>query len=284
MPSFLRDLAPWRDRDGRTSPLRLVVLAALAVPVVWIAARIGFDDLGPRPITEVLRFCGDRAIETLIATIAVTPLRRISGAAKLIGIRRMLGLAAATWAFAHLGLFAVDQGFDLGKAAFEIATRSYLALGFVAIVGLAALAATSTDGQIRRLGGARWKRLHGLVHPIVMLGLVHELLQVRLDPSHLALLCGLAAAGLAARIATRDGPAPALVVVPAVAIAGFLGGAAGELAWFVAKTKRPLGPVLAGNLDAAFAVPPSWVAAAIATAITLGGLAARRWRARRGRG
>ena len=78
-------LAPWRDRSGRVSPLRVLTLAALLAPALWLAFRATSGGLGPRPLTEALRYCGDRAIETLIAAIAVTPLRRLSGWSKLIG-------------------------------------------------------------------------------------------------------------------------------------------------------------------------------------------------------
>ncbi|NLH80521.1 MAG: sulfoxide reductase heme-binding subunit YedZ [Phyllobacteriaceae bacterium] len=273
--------APWRDRSGRLSALRVVALLVLSAPAVWLAVRAAVGDLGPRPLTEALRFCGDRAIETLIAAIAITPLRRLSGWAKLVGVRRMIGLAAFFWAVGHFGLYVADQGGDLGKVASEIALRPYLTLGFVALVGLATLAATSTDGMIRRLGGARWGRLHGLVHAIAILTLVHFFLQVRLDPFWSAVVAGTALGGLAVRVAADPCPAGPLAVAIA-AVAAWIGAAGGELAWFAAKTTRPLAPILRADFDTTFRVAPAWWAATIVLA--LGALALLRRRFTAGNG
>lgn len=269
-------LAPWRDRSGRFSALRALTFAVLIAPVLWLGWRTVGGDLGPRPLTEALRYCGDRAIETLIAAIAVTPLRRLSGWSKLIGVRRMIGLAAFFWAAGHFGLYVADQAGDLGKVASEIALRPYLTLGFVALCGLAALAATSTDGMIRRLGGPRWGRLHGLVHAIAILALVHFFLQIRLDPFWAAIVAGAAFGGLAVRIATDAGAAGPSTVIAAT-LSAWVGAAAGELAWFAAKTARPLAPILRADFDTTFRVAPAWWAAAIALALGVAALARRRF-------
>jgi len=282
-PALARSLAPWRDRNGRFSPLRAVVLAALLTPALWLAYRAGSGDLGPRPITEALRFAGDRAIETLIVTIAITPLRKLSGWSKLIGVRRMIGLAAFFWTATHFGLYALDNGFDPAKIATEIVLRPYLLLGFFALCGLAALAATSTDGMIRRLGGPAWGRLHGLVHPIVIMGLVHLFLQVRLDPATGAWLAGAAVGGLAIRVLlARAGGVGWGGVAFASGVATFAGAAA-ELAWFAAKTKRPLAPIAWANFDTAFRVAPSWWAGATVALLAGGALLFQAWKRREAR-
>lgn len=279
MPVLPAALSPWRDRSGRVSALRAITLAVLVAPFVWLAWRAASGDLGPRPITEALRWCGDRAIETLIASIAVTPLRRLTGWSKLVGVRRMIGLAAFFWVAAHLALYALDQQGDVAKIAGEIAVRPYLLLGFVAFLGLAALAATSTDGMIRRLGGPAWGRLHGLVHPIAILALVHVFLQVRLDPAWAAIVAGLAFGGLAVRVAGERGSVGP-VGVAAAAVVAWLGAAGCEIAWFAVKTKRPIEPVALANFDWSFRVAASGWAAGTVLAL---GLAAIAWRARSGR-
>ena len=268
--------ALWRDRNGRLSGLRLLTLAVLVAPAVLLLGRAVAGELGPRPIVEALRFCGDRAIETLIAAIAITPLRRLSGWSKLVGVRRMIGVASALWAVLHVALHVVEQGGDTAKIATEILVRPWLAIGFAALLGLLALAVTSTDGMIRRLGGPRWGRLHRLVHPIAILALVHVFLQVRLDPSWAATVVGLATAGLAVRIAAERGPTGAAAAAIAV-FAGWAGAAASEVAWFAARTKRPLAPVVEGNVAFDGPLAASWVAAALVAAVAVTALAKRRF-------
>ncbi|MCE1236929.1 MAG: ferric reductase-like transmembrane domain-containing protein [Hyphomicrobiales bacterium] len=278
MSFSLTALLFWRDRAGRFSPLRAATLVGLLAPLGLLLWRTASGDLGARPLTEALHFCGDRAIETLIAAIAITPLRRLSATARLVDVRRMIGVASFLWAAAHLALYVVDQAGDLGKVAGEIAVRPYLLIGFVALIGLAALAATSTDRMIRRLGGPRWNRLHGLVHPIAILALVHVFLQVRLDPGWAAIVAGLATGGLAVRVAGRDGGGASGLA--GATIAAWIGAAASELVWFAIKTKRPIAPIALANFDTSFRIAPSWWAAGLLALIGLTALAWR-WRSQK---
>lgn len=279
MPAVPAALVLWRDRSGRLSGLRVATLAVLVAPLLWLVWRAGSGDLGARPITEALRYCGDRAVETLIAAIAVTPLRRLSGWSRLVGVRRMIGVASFLWAILHFGLYALDQQGDVGRIASEIAVRPYLTIGFLALAGLAALAVTSTDGMIRRLGGPAWGRLHGLVHPIAILALVHLFLQVRLDPAWAATVAGIATGGLAARIAARRGEVGPVGVLGAAACA-WGGAAASEVLWFAIKTKRPLEPVVLADFDWSFRISASGWAAGLVLAVGLAALARRAWQRR----
>jgi len=111
----------------------------------------------------------------------VTPFRRITHYGNLIDVRRMLGVGAFCYIAAHLSLFFTDQGFSLGKAAHEISHRWYLIVGGTAWLGLATLAATSTDGMVKRLGGMRWRRLHQLIYGIALLALIHYFQQTKAD-------------------------------------------------------------------------------------------------------
>ena len=108
---------------------------------------------------------------------------------KLVAIRRMVGVAAFAYACAHLFLYVVDQHFALLHVASEIALRFYLTIGFVTWLGLAALAATSTDAMIRRLG-PRWKTLHSLVYGIAVLALLHFMIQAKADVSEPVMMTG----------------------------------------------------------------------------------------------
>jgi sulfoxide reductase heme-binding subunit YedZ len=171
----------WRDRRGRLSPLRIGALALLLVPL----AKAGFDasDIvhGARPINDLIHRAGFWALVFLGVALAVTPFRRIVRYGNLIDIRRMLGVGAFCYIAGHLALYTADQGYDLGKVAYEITHRWYLIIGGTAWLGLAALAVTSTDGMVRRLGGLRWRRLHQVVYAIALLALIHYFQQTKAD-------------------------------------------------------------------------------------------------------
>ncbi len=267
MSLSLSPLAPWTDRAGRFSALRALAFAAALVPGVLLLTRWVGDDLGARPLAEAIHVSGDWAIRFVLAAIAVTPLARLSGAARLFAVRRTLGLAGFGWAAVHVVLWATDLGFDPAVLAFEAAVRPYLTLGLVGFLGLAAMAATSTDGMVRRLGSERWKRLHGLVHPVVIIALVHLTLQSKLDLFQGALLTGLACGGLVVRVAIFQRLRLGWGVVAAAAIAALLGAAAWEAAWFALKTGRDVGPIVAANLSATARIAPSWWAAGIILAL-----------------
>ena len=119
---------------------------------------------GARPLNDVIHRAGFWALVFLGVTLAVTPFRRIARYGNLIDVRRMLGVGCFCYIAAHLTLFTADQMFDLGKVVHEISHRWYLIVGGTAWLGLATLAATSTDGMVQRLGGLRWRRLHMLVY------------------------------------------------------------------------------------------------------------------------
>jgi sulfoxide reductase heme-binding subunit YedZ len=275
---------PWTDRSGRFSPPRAIAFAVALVPAVILALRWGLEDLGPRPLAEAIHVSGDWAIRFVLAAIAVTPLARLSGTARLVAARRTIGLAGLFWATVHVGLWAADLGFAPATLAFEAAVRPYLTLGLVAFVGLTAMGLTSTDGMVGRLGAERWKRLHGLVHPIVIVALVHLTLQSKLDLFQGALLTGLASGGLAVRVAIFQRVTLGWGVVAAATLAAFLGAAAWEAAWFALKTGRDIGPIVAANLSVAARIAPSWWAAGTTLGLGIAALVYRAWSGRaRGR-
>ena len=149
---------------GRLSALRIGTLAFLLLPAaiaVYDYSTVGF---GPRPINDVIHRTGYWALLFLMISLAVTPLRRIARFGKLLDVRRMIGVGAFVYAAAHIALYMADQKYDLWKVGSEIVLRLYLTIGFIALIGLAVLAVTSTDGMVRRLGGKRWQRLHQIVY------------------------------------------------------------------------------------------------------------------------
>jgi sulfoxide reductase heme-binding subunit YedZ len=171
----------WRDKRGRLSWLRVSVLVLLLFPAM--KALIDADAIvhGARPLNDMIHRAGFWALVFLGVTLAVTPLRRIARYGNLIEVRRMLGVGTFCYIAVHLSLYVADQSYDLAKVAYEISHRWYLIIGGTAWLGLATLAATSTDGMVRRLGALRWRRLHQIVYAIALLALIHYFQQTKAD-------------------------------------------------------------------------------------------------------
>jgi sulfoxide reductase heme-binding subunit YedZ len=171
----------WRDRRGRLSVLRFAVLALLLMPLAKAVFEAGAIAHGARPLNELIHRAGFWALVFLGVTLAVTPFRRIVRYGNLIDVRRMLGVGTFCYIATHLALFFADQSYSPAKFFHEITHRVYLIIGAIAWLGLAALAATSTDGMVRRLGGLRWRRLHQAIYAITLLGLIHYFQQTKAD-------------------------------------------------------------------------------------------------------
>lgn len=171
----------WRDAGGRLSALRIATLAFLCLPLLIAAYDFNTAGFGARPLNNVIHRTGYWALVFLMVALAVTPLRRIARFNALADVRRMIGVGAFLYAAAHIVLYIADQMFDFRKVASEIILRLYLTIGFVALLGLAALAATSTDGMVRRLGPRRWQRLHTAIYAIGLLALIHFFQQTKAD-------------------------------------------------------------------------------------------------------
>lgn len=181
---------PWRDRRGRFLPFKAIVLLSLLVPGALYAFWLGTGALGGRPIMETIHGTGLWAIRLLILSLAITPFARALEWPALLLVRRMVGVAAAGYAASHLCLYIIDEKFALTTVVSEIALRFYLTIGFVALLGLLSLAATSTDGSVKRLG-RNWKRLHRLTYPIGALALLHFFIQSKLNVSEPVFVAGL---------------------------------------------------------------------------------------------
>jgi len=159
-----------------------LVFAAALVPLAWIAARAFQDDLGANPIETLNRYTGDWTLRFLLITLAVTPLRKLSGWHVLIRLRRMLGLFAFFYACLHfLSWIWLDQFFDFDAILKDVAKRPFITLGFTCFVLLIPLAVTSTNAMVRRLGARRWQLLHRLVYVIAVGGVIHFLWLVKSD-------------------------------------------------------------------------------------------------------
>lgn len=249
---------PWNDRAGRLSALKLLVLFGCYLPMLILAARALSGTLGSKPLTWAIHDTGDWAVRFLLISLAVTPLRTIAKWPKLIIVRRMLGLTALAYVLVHLALYVVEQRYDLIKVASEIVLRFYLTIGFVAIVGLAVLGATSTDAMIRRLGSARWNRLHTTVYVLTVLALLHFFLQSKLDVTQAVLMAGLFVWLMGYRLMRRMRIEVTLTSLLALALASGLMTALIEATWYGLMTGVMASRVLAANLDFGFSVRPAW--------------------------
>ena len=254
-PSIIR--WPWLDRAGKLSGLKLAFFLAVLAPGLYVLAQALTGTLGVRPVTEAIHQTGDWTIRLLILTLAVTPLRRVAQWPRLVSVRRMLGVACLAYAAIHLSLFTLDQKFDFLHVGAEILLRFYLLLGFVAFLGLCALGWTSTDAAIKRMGAPAWNRLHILVYPIAVLGLVHFALQSKRDVSEAMTLAGIFILLMLARRVDGRGTARPLVLI-GLAIVAALASAFGEAAWYGVTTGIAPLPVLMVNLDPDMFPRPCW--------------------------
>src|SRR6516162_598849 len=179
-----------RERSGRWSPVKIVAFVAAVLSALWIAYQAAADELGARPVTEAIHQAGDWTLRFLLITLAVTPAQRILNYPRIILARRTLGVACAGYAVLHFSLYVLDQHFDLFKVASEIVLRIYLTIGALGLAGLIALASTSTDAAISRLGSGRWHRIHRLVYGIAVLAAVHFFIQSKLEIYQPVLMAG----------------------------------------------------------------------------------------------
>jgi sulfoxide reductase heme-binding subunit YedZ len=159
----------------------LVFLTCLA-PLGYLAWRVWNQDLTANPVEYITHFTGNWTLRLLLITLAVTPLRKLIGRPELIRFRRMLGLYAFFYGSLHLLTYVVvDHFFDFHAMLADVAKRRFITAGFSGYVAMTSLAATSTAGWIRRLGGRRWQRLHRLVYFAVITGVVHYYWLVKSD-------------------------------------------------------------------------------------------------------
>ena len=170
--------------------LKPIVFATCLIPaaqIAWNLYRVitgsgGLTDLGANPITKVEILTGLWTLRFLAITLAVTPVREISGIGQLAKYRRMFGLFTFFYACVHVSMWVgVDWFFDWRSMGDEIIKHKYIFVGMATFLTLIPLAITSTNGWVRRLGGKRWAKLHRLVYVAAVGGTVHYLWAVKKD-------------------------------------------------------------------------------------------------------
>jgi methionine sulfoxide reductase heme-binding subunit len=173
--------------------LDVVAWVAVVLPLGFIVTDTATGRLGAEPVQVLLHRTGWWAIVLLLGTLAVSPLRRITGWNRVIRVRRTVGLGAFGYATLHVAVYlGLDQWFELAYILEDILERPFITAGAAAFLLLLPLALTSTRGAIRRLG-RRWQRLHRLVYPAAILAVVHYFGMVKLDTREPLLFAGLLA-------------------------------------------------------------------------------------------
>lgn len=204
------------DRWIRWIAKPLVFAAALA-PLAILIWRALHADLGANPLAEITHETGDWTLRFIVITLAITPVRRLTGRNWIIRFRRMFGLYAFFYGTAHFLIYVIADrfaGLDFVDGIWawstvralaasiwdDIYKRPYVTVGFTGLVAMLPLAITSTAGWIRRLGGRNWNRLHKLIYLTAIAGVIHYWWLVKADVLHPAIYASLVVVLLAYRV------------------------------------------------------------------------------------
>ena len=169
----------WGKWIRRSKP---IVFVLCLVPITLLVVSIVTGNISADPIEDITNVTGQWGIRLLLITLAITPLRSITGINQLILLRRMLGVFCFFYILLHfLTWLVIDNFFDIQRMIEDIVERYYILFGSAAFAMLIPLAATSTNRMVKWLGAKRWLKLHKLVYLIGILGVVHFYLQVKAD-------------------------------------------------------------------------------------------------------
>ena len=211
-------MASSTDRRYRFVYKPALFLACL-VPLGWAvagAAGLPVPGLGADPVRRVLGIFGHSALNLLLITLSITPLRQLTGNAQLLRLRRMLGVFAFCYALLHfLTYIGPFQGFSWNAIVKDLVKRPYITLGFTALLLLLPLAITSTNAMMRRLK-RRWQSLHRLIYVIATLGVWHYWWQVKKDIREPLIYAGMLAVLLGWRLWRRRRAATSNSALPRV--------------------------------------------------------------------
>jgi sulfoxide reductase heme-binding subunit YedZ len=243
---------------SRLASEKRVALAVAVAPAAWLVGLAYLGELGVRPVTEAIRISGDWALRLFWLVLLVSPARRILAAPRLIRTRRILGLGAFGLAALHFGLYALDQRFDWIEVGLEVLLRTYLTVGVAAMIGLAVLAASSSDRAVSRIGGARWNQLHRSVYAIAALSLAHFLLRSRTNTFEPMLMFGLFAWFIGYRLMHRFTGEVTAARLLGLAVAAAILTATAETCWHAAATGVDPRRILVAHLDIANGLRPAW--------------------------
>jgi len=165
-----------------TRVVKPALYAAGVAPLAWIGFALATDRVDGDQVKFIQHVTGTTVLVSLFVTLSVTPLRRLTGVNQLIRVRRLIGLTGFWYAVLHfLSYLVFDQALSPADIAEDVAEHPWVLVGFTSFLLLIPLAVTSTAGWVRRLGGKRWQRLHRLVYPAAIGGVLHYLWLVKKD-------------------------------------------------------------------------------------------------------
>jgi len=197
---------------------KLLILVNGIVPLALLVWDQAHNRLGANPQNFLILTTGMMTLIFLVLTMAVTPLRKITGWNWLIQLRRMLGLYAFFYGCLHfLCFFSLDRGFSISNTLSEMLKRKYLIVGSTALIVMIPLAVTSTNAMIKRLGGKQWRALHRLAYVAAICGVIHYYMQVKADVRQPLVFAAVLAVLLVYRLLDywrQRKPVPAIVVKP----------------------------------------------------------------------
>ncbi len=173
-----------RLTEGSQTAFKVFLFIAALIPLAYLVVGAFFfpEWLGANPAEYITRSIGDWTLRLLLATLAITPLRKMTGWNWLLRLRRMLGLYTFFYALLHLSAYvSFDHVFDVAEILKDIVKRPFITVGFTCLVLLIPLAVTSTNAMVRRLGAKRWQLLHRLVYLIAPLAVLHFWWMVKRD-------------------------------------------------------------------------------------------------------
>ncbi len=246
---------PWHDRSGRFSWLKTAVLVSEIAPGAWLAFALLTHQLGARPITEAIHQTGLWGIRFLLISLMASPARAIFNWHRLVLVRRQLGLTALFYGLAHITLYCADENWRMTTVASEILLRFYLEVGFVALVGLSFLGATSTDRALRTLGHD-WKRIHRVVYALAALATLHFFLQSKADVAEATLMAGVFIWMMGWRL-LPSGPDRSPLPILGLGVVAAVLTAVVEYAWYAFETRiDPIRP-LEAELDLSYGPHPA---------------------------
>jgi len=165
-----------------TRVVKPILYASAPLPCAWIAFALVTGRVQGDQVKFIQHVTGTTRAGHAVLTLAVTPLRRLTGWNEIIRTRRLIGLTAFWYALLHLLTYVVfDQSLSIAGISEDVAKHPWVLVGFTSFLLLVPLAVTSTNGWIRRLGGRRWQQLHCLIYPAAVGGVLHYLWLVKKD-------------------------------------------------------------------------------------------------------
>ncbi|HVM85959.1 MAG TPA: protein-methionine-sulfoxide reductase heme-binding subunit MsrQ [Candidatus Binatia bacterium] len=271
--------APWQERNGSFSWFRAATLLAVCLPGIVTLVQYYAGYFPVRPITEIIHATGLWTIRLLMIALVVTPFRQAFRWPRLVVVRRMIGVAAFSYVALHLTFYAADNMFNLYKVGSEIVLRIYLTIGFAAVLILGALALTSTDGMLRRMGGAAWIRLHRWVYVAGVLACIHYFMQSKLNVSEPLVVAGLFVWMMLYRLVmwtTTPERAGALGTLAGLGVLAALATGFGEAAYYHLVVHAPFWRVLQADTNFHAGIRPAWYVLGITMAVVVAA-ALRQW-------